>query len=161
MPFISCHHPNVFLQVMLGEIRRIHSRCTSPLMYEKHINDLKNRFQNRCYPIPLWNQALKHAERAGCQRVCIQTDSLLVANHMNCAWACRSRELQPLLDKAWAVCARMRARGTEVLIEHVYREYNKLADALANIAVNTMSSTSTTWRARQQADRPRRRRPER
>ena len=34
----------------------------------------------------------------------------------------------------------MEAAGVQVIVEHIYREYNKTADANANVAVDTKSS---------------------
>ncbi len=90
--------------------------------------------------------AARHAANAGHNRVCIQTDSNLVANQISCLWACRTAELRQWLAQVWRAIRAVESRGGEVLVEHIYREYNKEADALANRAVDERRSME--WRPR-------------
>eukprot|EP00973_Karenia_brevis_P035735 4931114-Karenia_brevis.AAC.1 len=46
-------------------------------------------------------QCLAHAAERPSERICIQTDSLLVAQQVNFKWACRCSTLRPLLLTAW------------------------------------------------------------
>ncbi len=83
---------------------------------------------------------LDHALEHGHVKICVQTDSMLIAKQVNFAWACRCSDLRPLLAAAWRKVRLLAGRNVEVVIEHIYRRYNKVADALANHAVDTSSS---------------------
>ena len=87
--------------------------------------------------------AIRRADALGLRKVCLQTDSMLVAQQVNMRWACRQAPLQTLLSDILAVRKRMEARGTEVIIERIYREYSDMADKLANLAVAT--TTTSDW----------------
>ena len=87
--------------------------------------------------------SLQRAEALRHLRVCVQTDSLLVAQQTKMHWACRQTALRPLLDEVLTIKRRMEANGVMVLVEHIYREHNKTADKLANHAVST--KTSCDW----------------
>ena len=80
----------------------------------------------------------------GRPKVCIQTDSKLIAEQVNRRWACRSLQLQPALVDAWAKIRLMEQAGREVIVEHIYREYNRAADGLANRAIEERSSSAWT-----------------
>ena len=88
--------------------------------------------------------ALGHARTLGAGRCCFQVDSLLVAGQVRGQWACRSSALIPLLEAALRVIRLLEASGTVVLTEHIYREYNKMADQLANQALDTQGSREWT-----------------
>ena len=90
--------------------------------------------------------AVRHAAHRRHLRVCVQTDSKLVANQVSCLWACRKDELRHWLERVWHAMRLVESRGGEVLVEHIYREYNKEADALANRAVDERRSME--WRER-------------
>ena len=64
--------------------------------------------------------AARHAANAGHNRVCIQTDSNLVANQISCLWACRAAELRQWLARVWRAIRTVESRGGEVLVEHIY-----------------------------------------
>ena len=85
-------------------------------------------------------QAMRHADTSGWLHICFQTDSLLIANQVNCLWACRNQDLQPLLIELWQIYGRLKQGGAVVIVEHIYREHNAQADALANHAVDTQRS---------------------
>jgi ribonuclease HI len=91
--------------------------------------------------------SLHHARSTGHQQLCFQLDSLLVVNQINGIWACRSTCLEVYYSEAAGMIERMEAEGTRVIVEHIYREYNKLADKCANIAVDTR--TVRGWHAPQ------------
>jgi len=75
---------------------------------------------------------LEHARALGARRVKVRADSLLVINQQRGTWKVRNEGLQPL----WAEARRL-ARGFDrVTWEHVPRERNRLADALANKAMD-------------------------
>jgi ribonuclease HI len=75
---------------------------------------------------------LERARRLGARRVVVRADSLLVVNQQLGRWKVRNQGLRPL-----AARARQLARGFErVTWQHVPRERNRRADALANQAMD-------------------------
>jgi hypothetical protein len=62
-------------------------------------------------------------------------------------WACRSLRLECFYSEAAQIIEGMEAAGVQIIVEHIYREYNKLADKCANIAVDTR--TVRGWHAPQ------------
>jgi probable phosphoglycerate mutase len=75
---------------------------------------------------------LRRAKELGARRVRVRADSLLVVNQQKGRWKVKNAALRPLADEA----ARL-ARGFErVVWEHVPRERNRRADALANRAMD-------------------------
>ena len=75
---------------------------------------------------------LRRARELGARRVRVRADSLLVVNQQKGLWKVKNAALRPLADEA----ARL-ARGFErVVWEHVPRERNRRADALANRAMD-------------------------
>lgn len=76
---------------------------------------------------------------SGVVRVDVKGDSMLVVNHMNGEWACRSLRLEPLKKELSQLVARAKADNVEVRFSHVPRFLNRLADELANVAVQRES----------------------
>ena len=75
---------------------------------------------------------LRRARELGARRVRVRADSLLVVNQQKGLWKVKNAALRPLADET----ARL-ARGFErVVWEHVPRERNRRADALANRAMD-------------------------
>jgi probable phosphoglycerate mutase len=75
---------------------------------------------------------LRRARELGARRVRVRADSLLVVNQQKGLWKVKNADLRPLSDEA----ARL-GRGFERIIwEHVPRERNRRADALANRAMD-------------------------
>ena len=75
---------------------------------------------------------LRRARELGARRVRVRADSLLVINQQKGLWKVKNAALRPLSDET----ARL-ARGFErVVWEHVPRERNRRADALANRAMD-------------------------
>jgi len=75
---------------------------------------------------------LRRAGELGARRVRVRADSLLVVNQQKGLWKVKNAALRPLADET----ARL-ARGFErVVWEHVPRERNRRADALANRAMD-------------------------
>ena len=87
--------------------------------------------------------ALEHAATTEGNCFCFQVDSMLVAEQVQRKWACRSVALAPLLEVAWAAIRHLSSWGG-VVIEHIYGEYNKVADLLANQALDTRSAQAWT-----------------
>jgi ribonuclease HI len=74
----------------------------------------------------------RRARELGARRVRVRADSLLVVNQQKGLWKVKNAALRPLAEEA----ARL-ARGFErVVWEHVPRERNRRADALANRAMD-------------------------
>jgi ribonuclease H / adenosylcobalamin/alpha-ribazole phosphatase len=75
---------------------------------------------------------LRRAEELGARRVRVRADSLLVVNQQKGLWKVKNAALRPLSDEAAQL-----ARGFDrVIWEHVPRERNRRADALANRAMD-------------------------
>ena len=60
-------------------------------------------------------------------------DSMLVTNQLLGQWRVLTSDLRPLYRQANAVLQRLQRRGSQVSIQHIYREFNKDADAKANL----------------------------
>jgi ribonuclease H / adenosylcobalamin/alpha-ribazole phosphatase len=76
---------------------------------------------------------LRQARDLGARRVRVKADSLLVVNQQKGLWKVKNAALRPLSEET----ARL-ARGFDrVTWEHVPRERNRRADALANQAMDT------------------------
>jgi ribonuclease H / adenosylcobalamin/alpha-ribazole phosphatase len=81
---------------------------------------------------------LARARELGATRVKVRADSKLVIEQMKGTWKVRQAHLQPLMDEA-----RRLASGFErVSYEHVPRERNKAADALANKAMDAQAEAN-------------------
>jgi ribonuclease HI len=81
---------------------------------------------------------LARARELGATRVKVRADSKLVIEQMKGTWKVRQAHLQPLRDEA-----RRLAGGFErVSYEHVPRERNKAADALANKAMDAQAEAN-------------------
>ena len=68
--------------------------------------------------------------------VVIQGDSALVLQQAAGTCACRTPALGPLFDACRELLRAIRGRGVTVRLEHIYREFNTVADALSNEAVD-------------------------
>jgi len=75
---------------------------------------------------------LEHARALGARRVKVRADSLLVVNQQRGIWKVRNAGLQPL----WAEVRRLARTFDRITWEHVPRERNRAADALANQAMD-------------------------
>lgn len=83
---------------------------------------------------------LEQARALGAHRVVVRADSLLVVNQQLGRWKVRNENLRPLADRV-----RQLARGFErVTWQHVPRERNRRADALANRAMDAQGRVSRT-----------------
>jgi ribonuclease HI len=81
---------------------------------------------------------LRRAAELGARRVRVRADSLLVVNQQKGLWKVKNADLRPLSEEA-----RRLARGFErVIWEHVPRERNRHADALANRAMDDQGRVS-------------------
>ena len=75
---------------------------------------------------------LRRAGELGARRVRVRADSLLVVNQQKGLWKVKNAALRPLSDEA----ARLAGGFERVVWEHVPRERNRRADALANQAMD-------------------------
>jgi ribonuclease HI len=80
--------------------------------------------------------ALARAKQLGASRVRVRADSKLVIEQMKGTWKVRQPHLVPLHQEA----KRLARLFERVSWEHVRREYNKHADALANRAMDVQAA---------------------
>ena len=76
--------------------------------------------------------ALDYVESQGIRALRIESDSELLVKQMKGLYKVRSEELAPLYERA----KKMAAALDSFRIDHVYREHNREADALANLAMD-------------------------
>jgi ribonuclease HI len=76
--------------------------------------------------------ALDYVESQGIRSLRIESDSELLVKQMKGLYKVRSEELAPLFERA----KKMSAALDSFRIDHVYREHNREADALANQAMD-------------------------
>jgi ribonuclease H / adenosylcobalamin/alpha-ribazole phosphatase len=79
---------------------------------------------------------LEQALALGARRVRVRADSLLVVNQQNGLWKVRN----PVLRELWAETRRLAGQFERVIWEHVPRERNRRADALANRAMDAQGA---------------------
>ena len=75
---------------------------------------------------------LRRARELGARRVRVRADSLLVVNQQKGLWKVKNAALRPLSEET----ARLTREFDRVIWEHVPRERNRRADALANRAMD-------------------------
>jgi len=79
--------------------------------------------------------ALDYAESHGIRALCVESDSELMVKQMQGQYKVKSEDLRPLFERA-----KKMSQGFESFrIDHVYREQNREADALANEALDETS----------------------
>ncbi len=76
--------------------------------------------------------ALDHAESHGVKAIRVESDSELLVKQMRGQYKVKSEDLRPLFERA----LKMSKAFESFRIEHVYREQNREADALANEALD-------------------------
>ena len=69
-------------------------------------------------------------------RSVLQMDSMLVTNQLCGRWHVAASDLVPYFRQANALLNRIRRRGVVIEIVHIYREFNKDADAKANMGAD-------------------------
>ena len=75
----------------------------------------------------------------------IQVDSALVNKHGNFLWRCLSEELAPYYEQVINCIRALEAGGVQVTILHIYREFNTLADGLANEVLDSGQVVCENW----------------
>jgi ribonuclease HI len=78
---------------------------------------------------------LERARELGAARVRVRADSLLVVSQLAGAWKVKEAGLRPL----WARARELASGFEQVTFEHVRRERNRAADALANRAMDAQA----------------------
>ena len=96
--------------------------------------------------------ALDYAESQSIQALRIESDSELLVKQMRGQYKVKSPDLKPLYERA----KKMSQAIAAFRIEHVYREQNKEADALANEAMDEANGKSPASAASSEASAPRR-----
>lgn len=79
---------------------------------------------------------LRDASARHARRVLIQMDSMLVVRQLRFEWRCLAASLTPLYNEALRMLRAMSDAGADVQIVHIYREFNAMADSLANEVLN-------------------------
>jgi len=88
--------------------------------------------------------ALRDALERQAERVLVYADSQLLVRQMQGRYAVKSANLRPLYDEA----RRLAGSLASFTIEHVYREANRDADRLANLAMDEAKGNSSPARPR-------------
>ena len=89
-------------------------------------------------------RALQHAQHLDFPALRFRVDSMLIAKQLQGKWSCKAPYLASIYMECLELLHRLRTRphGGEVLVEHVYREYNGDADGLANEAIDAYDGTA-------------------
>jgi ribonuclease HI len=93
--------------------------------------------------------ALDYVEAQGIRALRIESDSELLVKQMKGLYKVRSEELAPLYERA----KKMAAGLDSFRIDHVYREHNREADALANLAMDEVEGPDAKPRGERGAAR--------
>ncbi len=88
--------------------------------------------------------ALRHCREHLLSRdggIVFRVDSMLVQKQLALIWCCRHPALMPLHEECMSILRDLRRSrdGQEVVVEHVYREFNAEADGTANKAIDSYS----------------------
>jgi ribonuclease HI len=93
--------------------------------------------------------ALDYVESQGIRALRIESDSELLVKQMKGLYKVRSAELAPLYERA----RKMAAALDSFRIDHVYREQNREADALANMAMDEVEGPDAKPRGERAASK--------
>ena len=79
--------------------------------------------------------------------VVIQGDSMLTTRQLQGKWGCRSPALRGLFEECCALAQMLTAEDVDLRVQHIFREFNTVADALSNEAVDRgdQSGPSPDW----------------
>jgi len=94
--------------------------------------------------------ALDYAESHGIRALRVESDSELMVKQMQGQYKVKSEDLRPLFERA----KKMTLRFQSFRIDHVYREQNREADALANEALDETSGVPSAAGAPAKAAAP-------
>ena len=113
------------------------------------LDDTMNNVAEYCGMIACVNDAcnrfLGGSENTGDAKVVFQLDSMLVTKQGNLQWRCLSLELAPYYEKVIEGIRLLEENGLDIHIMHIYREFNTIADGLANEVLNTGTNISDNW----------------
>ena len=87
---------------------------------------------------------LDRIERTSPSHSVLQMDSMLVVNQLQGCWRIIAPDLIPYFRQANALIGRIRQRGLLIEFAHIYREFNKDADAKANLGADG-ADTQHNW----------------
>jgi len=90
-------------------------------------------------------QAFQRALREQHRFVVFQVDSLLITRFVQGVWGCHSRHLRPLFEFCRHLGLSLTEQHIAWRIEHIYREYNAVSDALADRAIAEGAGASSGW----------------
>ena len=110
------------------------------VLYDKDMNELETRHSyleigtnNEAeYKAILLGIEILNSKCIALDKVNLRADSMLAMNHINGVWKCRHPNLIPLFN-------RVNKFGKFKSVQHVYRDKNKRADSLANMAIDNYS----------------------
>ena len=110
------------------------------VLYDKDMNEIATKFlylgiatNNEAeYKAILLGIDILNSKCIDVKNVNLRADSMLAINHIKGVWKCRHPNLLPLFNNVKKV-------GDFKSTEHVYREKNKRADYLANMAIDNYS----------------------
>jgi len=97
----------------------------------QYIGDTKTNNESEYCALIL---GLEEAIERGIQTLSVYGDSLLVINQLNSVYRVKNYKLIPLYNKVLA----LKSKFIYIEFNHVYREQNKRADELANLAIKTI-----------------------
>ena len=91
--------------------------------------------------------SLRRALRLAPRRVVFELDSLLVVMMMSGKWGCHRQHLRVLLAECYDLGEQLSQAGCDWTIRHVYREYNRIADQLAETCLRDLRQAheSAAW----------------
>ena len=72
-------------------------------------------------------------------------DSMLVTRQGSFLWRCLSDDLAPYYQQVIQGIRDLESCGAKVTIMHIYREFNTLADGLANEVLNLRREIVENW----------------
>ena len=130
-----------------GAVRKVgglvEGRCGSRL------EDTTNNVAEYCGMIACVNDAcyrfLGRNEPEGNTRCVFQLDSMLVSKQGNFQWRCLSLALAPYYEQVIRGLRRLEEGGVNVQVMHIYREFNAIADGLANEVLNSQRNIRNEW----------------
>ena len=82
--------------------------------------------------------SLEYAVASPSPYLCFRVDSMLIAKQLSGTWTCHSPALVDLYSRALELLSTLRSNDNvlDVLVEHIYREFNADADSLANLGID-------------------------
>lgn len=101
--------------------------------------------------IAQWSSDFNVLESQGRLSLQVYGDSNLIIQQLRGTWACKHPNLTPLYERSQQLIDEMKKFASQscnllcdISFDHVYREHNKVADALANEAMDQCKSWTTT-----------------